>query len=1008
MTLKYKRLIYSGLFLLFTASLQAQVIDTLVQFPITYFEKHPREDSGMLSFDDEGNMLLTVKVIDDIVLEIDGETVTFEAGTGGYSSHLMMKTDADFNVLWAKEFLSGEGNTDIEHVHTDDEGHMYITGILNGTFDFDPSSAVANYTIADVDLDANAFMAKYTEDGTLLWVKLFPAMRVVAALEKPEGGLFIAGSVIGQATVDLNPGGDPVIVENVDYHGQNIMASYDSDGLLEWHHAFEAGVGGPANLAFASDGLLLVSGSYSTNTVDGTQLDVNPSDEVLYMPGPAGRFIAKWTPSGEMIWTRSFGRGASFDNFVRDMKCDNEGNILIAGTAGFLAYNYHTDTAQSAIVDASAGGMAYLLKLDTAGHFQWVHGFPNNVSGTGIRTTSDGAGDVYLSYSFQGSFDADPGEGEYWIQSQAGTDIALIKLHADGTFAGAFAIVSQGSNSDGVDRSFCFRKQGDHLYLLANFKINMQSHPGMLELESPSKPAMMTLFRMGSGSCGYFNAQIAAYTPMTCAAPGYIEAEASMGLLPYTYAWDGPVQASTAAIEFNAAGAYHMLVSDANGCATSTTILVPETDLTGPDLGADPQVNLITDEVRPGFESFFILAANNFDCEPSDGVLTFHADNYLNLASADPPPSEVLNDTLVWNYTGLTSDEAFTVHLLFDVDVAAPIGDSVQVHCQILPDGTNLSEGNDQVSTLLPVVNSYDPNDKQLMPQGECLPNYLPTDTLLHYTIRFQNEGNSFAIFVHILDTMDTALDLSTLRIVAQSHPMVMEMEDAHTLRFRFDQIFLPPASSTWEGSQGYVSFEIYTADTVAAFEEISNFVDIYFDFNPPITTNTVMHTTTDGSHRYEVELSVEDHVLSAPDWEDASYQWVLCEASGGFSPIEGATGPVYAAEATGDYALVVNRFGCEEISACASVTLLGLGATGAGPAMQLFPNPASEGVRLQWPAAAEVRSVAIADVQGRVHVRLAVTEAGHVDIDIAALPPGLYFVLPFGEKAYAPLKLVK
>jgi len=49
----------------------------------------------------------------------------------------------------------------------DAHGNVYVTGYFTGVVDFDPGDAVYNLT-ADGSFE-NAFIAKYTKDGALLW-----------------------------------------------------------------------------------------------------------------------------------------------------------------------------------------------------------------------------------------------------------------------------------------------------------------------------------------------------------------------------------------------------------------------------------------------------------------------------------------------------------------------------------------------------------------------------------------------------------------------------------------------------------------------------------------------------------------------------------------------------------------------------------------------------------------------------------------------------------------------
>ncbi len=135
---------------------------------------------------------------------------------------------------------------------------------------------------------------------------------------------------------------------------------------------------------------------------------------------------------------------------------------------------------------------------------------------------------------------------------------------------------------------------------------------------------------------------------------------------------------------------------------------------------------------------------------------------------------------------------------------------------------------------------AYDPNDKLVHPSR--MGNYTLWEEDLIYTIRFQNTGNDYAKDVVIKDTLDEQLDAQTFRILGSSHPekLAVALQEDKILNFEFRNIFLPDSMQHFDASQGYVTFAIKPKAGLADFTEIQNSASIYFDFNPPILTNTV------------------------------------------------------------------------------------------------------------------------------------------------------------------------
>lgn len=136
------------------------------------------------------------------------------------------------------------------------------------------------------------------------------------------------------------------------------------------------------------------------------------------------------------------------------------------------------------------------------------------------------------------------------------------------------------------------------------------------------------------------------------------------------------------------------------------------------------------------------------------------------------------------------------------------------------------------------IIGAYDPNDKFAWPFGTGNQWKIERTDDLEYRIRFQNTGNDTAFTVVVVDTLSDKLNLETLRFTGNSHPFTYELVD-RILTVRFDQIALPDSATNLAGSIGYFRFMVDQMEDNPASYVIENFADIYFDFNPPIRTNT-------------------------------------------------------------------------------------------------------------------------------------------------------------------------
>lgn len=142
-------------------------------------------------------------------------------------------------------------------------------------------------------------------------------------------------------------------------------------------------------------------------------------------------------------------------------------------------------------------------------------------------------------------------------------------------------------------------------------------------------------------------------------------------------------------------------------------------------------------------------------------------------------------------------------------------------------------------STTDIVLCSYDPNDKKVEPTGAYLDDFSLIKDPLKYTIRFQNEGTYKAFDITIIDTLDVHVDPSTFELITSSHRVEASITESGIITFFFPDINLPHTDEDELGSQGFVTFTVKPKEDVVNFTTVENTASIYFDFNPPIVTNT-------------------------------------------------------------------------------------------------------------------------------------------------------------------------
>jgi uncharacterized repeat protein (TIGR01451 family) len=243
---------------------------------------------------------------------------------------------------------------------------------------------------------------------------------------------------------------------------------------------------------------------------------------------------------------------------------------------------------------------------------------------------------------------------------------------------------------------------------------------------------------------------------------------------------------------------------------------------------------------------------SNTGCNTASGTMYLVKDPHVvyNSTLSSNPPTSISGDTLTWQYfnlTNLTNNaywNSFFAGVHLTPDNTVNIGDTLCFLVKSTILSTDLNPSNNEYTFCLPVVNSYDPNIKEVTPKGEGINGNIPqTTNKLNYTIHFQNTGNAPAYNVSIIDTLEGDIDAKSLQIMGASHTMSPEWLAPNVVKFNFYGIMLPDSNTSVENSQGSVSFSVKLKSALPLGTQIKNKGYIYFDFNPPIITNETINT---------------------------------------------------------------------------------------------------------------------------------------------------------------------
>ena len=217
--------------------------------------------------------------------------------------------------------------------------------------------------------------------------------------------------------------------------------------------------------------------------------------------------------------------------------------------------------------------------------------------------------------------------------------------------------------------------------------------------------------------------------------------------------------------------------------------------------------------------------------------------SYLSPAVGALTPSNVSGNILTYNIPDFGTTDVFrSFDIIVSTDIAAPIGSQICVTVSVTPTISDIDTTNNALTHCFTVRASYDPNEKEVSPIGDV---DVSGDKWLTYTIHFQNTGTAAAEHIYITDTLDQNLDLLTFQLLAYSHQPLVQILEGGIARFNFPNINLPDSNTNESASHGYVQYKIKLKNSVNGGIHIDNTAYIYFDFNSPVVTNTVVSNIT-------------------------------------------------------------------------------------------------------------------------------------------------------------------
>ena len=350
----------------------------------------------------------------------------------------------------------------------DASGNIYLVGWFRGTADMDPGAGVSHIVSRG---NEDAFIAKYTSAGALVWARAFGGtgqdnLRDVAI--DPGGNVIVSGSI--QATVDMDPG--PGVSKytssgNADFFFSKFTASGD--------FVYAKCMGGPFNDYTASmvldpSGNIFLSGTLTSASVD---FDPGPGVSLLTKIGTVDTWIARYDNDGNHSWSYNIGAAGSTQVSVTKMIMAPGSKLFITGyfTGGGIDFN-----PGAGVTTHTSSGLSdiFVASYDLTGNYS----FSFAIGGTGYDFAygigADATGAIFITGKYEGTVDFNPAAATNNMTSSGLGDIFLAKYNSTGAYQTAKSI----GTSAGDETATLLYMDGNNPVIGGSFAGTVDFDPG--------------------------------------------------------------------------------------------------------------------------------------------------------------------------------------------------------------------------------------------------------------------------------------------------------------------------------------------------------------------------------------------------------------------------------------------------------------------------------------------------------------------------------------------------
>jgi len=287
------------------------------------------------------------------------------------------------NFDWAKS-IQGIGLEIGRAVDTDSEGNVVMVGSFTG------NAQIGNTSLTGMGQE-DAFIAKFTSNGNLLWARVISGPkedRASGVVIDSDDNIFVVGHFTDTAIFLQTP---TVTISASGFGKKDLfVAKYSPNGAFQW---FVKGGGSGDDTGtdidwFQYDGKLVVSGGFEGRAAFGSKL--------VLSSGLSDAFVLKIDREGNVHWVQT-GGGDAHDVAAAVATDRTNGDIYAIGDY------YIGATFGDVELEAVGSSDMYLVKYDKDGVFQWIRSNGGTAVDVGTDVGTDLNNKVFVTGYYQGT-----------------------------------------------------------------------------------------------------------------------------------------------------------------------------------------------------------------------------------------------------------------------------------------------------------------------------------------------------------------------------------------------------------------------------------------------------------------------------------------------------------------------------------------------------------------------------------------------------------------------------